>query len=106
MPSMQLLQITGFFSKISNVFHLKPAMKQAGKRGAKFVPIVVPAFCLTVFPRNCHISFFNITAATSSKEPFEILLFLISKTYEERDMLGLRPTMSIVQRITPLDNLH
>lgn len=68
MPYMQLLQINGLFSKISNVFHLKPAMKQAGKRGAKFVPITVPVFCLTVFPRNCHILFFNITAATSSKE--------------------------------------
>ena len=80
-------------------------------RGAKFVAIAVPHFCLSVFFLNVKMLYFNTTAAKSIMVSVETYFsFWVSSHFRQADkpsscgMFGYNPTTSIVHKIMPSGN--
>ena len=79
--------------------------------GAKFVPIAVPRFYLSVFFPNVNTLFFNTTSAKSIMVSVETYFsFRVSSLFLNADrpsscgMFGYNPTTSIVHKIMSSGN--
>ena len=111
MSSIYLHHKYGLYSDSSTISSSSSAINKMLYRGAYFVPVAIPRFCLSVIFPNVNMLFFNTTSAKSIIVSIETYfsfrvsnLFLNADRPSPCDMFGYNPTTSIVPKIMPSGN--
>ena len=106
MSSMYLHRKYVLYSDSFIISSFSSAMKKMLYRGANFVPIAVPRFCLSIFFPNVNMLIFNTTSAKYIMVSVETYFsFQLSSRFSNADrlssfgMFAYNPAISIVHRI-------